>query len=160
MKTLLFIFVSFITFQNISISEARKNYKNASNSKQNALNYYDAIKDYSGNNQTILAYKGAAFALQSKFTGTKESKKQNFTKGVNFIENAVKSEPSAVEIRMIRLSVQENIPKFMKYKMNMEDDKKMILKAYASQSNEIKKIINDYVKTSKFFTENEKNKLK
>ena len=76
------------------------------------------LKNYSGNNQTILAYKGAALALQSKYVGTKESKRENFTKGVGLIENAIKQEPNNLELRIIRLSIQENTPKMMKYKMN------------------------------------------
>ena len=47
----------------------------------------------------------------------------------------------------------------MKYKMNMNEDKDLILKQYNSQSSEIKQLIKSYVKTSKFFNETEKQKL-
>lgn len=160
MKTLLFLFVSIFAFQSVSLSEIRKAYATANSSKQNALKFYDELDNYSGSNQTILAYKGAAYALQSKYVGTKESKKENFTKGVAYIEKAIKAEPNNIEIRMIRLSVQENIPKMLKYKMNINEDKNQILKLYDSQTNEVKQLIKSYVKTSKSFTEIEKKKLK
>lgn len=160
MKTLLFLFISIFTFQNITLSEARKAYEKANENKQNALNFYNELENYSGNNQTLLAYKGTAFALHSKYVGTKESKKEDFTKGVDYIENAIKAEPNNIEIRMIRLSVQENIPKMLKYKMNITEDKNQILKLYNSQNSEIKQLIKSYVKSSKSFTEIEKNKLK
>jgi len=160
MKTLLFLFLSVIAFQNVTLSEARKAYATANANKQNALNFYNELKNYSGNNQTILAYKGAALALQSKYVGTKESKKENFTKGVGYIENAIKAEPNNIEIRMIRLSVQENIPKMLKYKMNINEDKNSILKSYNSQNTEIKQLIKSYSKSSKSFTVIEKNQLK
>lgn len=160
MKTILFLFLSIITFQNVSISEARKSYKDANANKQNALNFYDELKNYSGNNQTILAYKGAALALQSKYVGTKESKRDNFTKGVGLIENAIKQEPNNLELRIIRLSIQENTPKMMKYKMNLNEDKNLILKLYDTQNSEIKQFIKSYAKTSKIFTDLETKQLK
>ena len=160
MKILLFLFISIFAFQNVTLSEARKAYATANANKQNALNFYNELKNYSGNNQTILAYKGAALALQSKYVGTKESKKENFTKGVGYIENAIKAEPNNIEIRMIRLSVQENIPKMLKYKMNLSEDKNSILKSYNSQNSDIKQLIKSYSKSSKSFTDIEKNQLK
>ena len=62
-------------------------------------------------------------------------------------------------MRLIRLSIQENTPKLLKYKANIEADKKQILLLFDKQSSDLKEYIKNYVKQSKIFTEAEKQQL-
>ena len=70
-----------------------------------------------------------------------------------------KSNPNNVEARLIRLSIQENTPKLLKYKANIDADKKQILLLFDKQSSDLKEYIKNYVKQSKIFTEAEKQQL-
>ncbi|SHI67564.1 hypothetical protein [Flavobacterium terrae] len=159
MKSLvLILFTVFSFIQNPT--DVREQYYAASKSKQNADKFYNLLVKYNKENKTLLAYKGAALALKSKYTSDKKEKKELFIEGVTTIENSVKQEPSNAEIRLIRLSVQENTPKFLKYKANIEEDKKMILNSFEKQSKDLKEYIKIYVNQSKIFTEAEKQKIK
>lgn len=159
MKSLVLILFAFFSFiQNPT--DVRDQYYAASKSKQNAEKFYNSLAKYNKDNKTMLAYKGAALALKSKYASDKKDKKELFTEGVTTIENCVKQDPSNIEIRLIRLSVQENTPKFLKYKANIEEDKKVILSSFDKQSKELKEYIKIYINQSKVFTEAEKQKIK
>lgn len=149
---------SFFVMQNLT--EIRDAYYDASTSKKSAEKFYNELSKYNKNSAVVLAYKGAAFALKSKYTFNKKDKKDFFVSGVKLIENAVKEEPQNIEIRLVRLSIQENTPKFLKYKSNLEEDKKLILLGYEKQPKELKECVKKYVAHSNVFTEGDKLKIK
>lgn len=60
---------------------------------------------------------------------------------------------------MIRLSIQENTPKILKYKENIEGDKKQIVLLFERQSSDLKEYIRNYLKQSKAFTAVENQQL-
>lgn len=156
------LFLSIVTalvffFQDLP--EVREQYYAASKSRQNAEQFYTVFSKYNKENKTMLAYKGAAMALKSKFTSDKKTRKDLFVDGVTQIENCIKSEPNNTEIRLIRLSIQENTPKFLKYKADIEEDKKSILSNFSKQSKDLKEYIKIYVNQSKVFTAVEKQKI-
>lgn len=157
MKLLLCILFSIITQ---SFSEVREQYYAASKTRQDAEKFYASMSKYDKDNKTLLAYKGAALALKSKFTSDKKAKKALFTEGVTLLESMVKADGNNPEIRLIRLSIQENTPKFLKYKGNIEEDKKVILSTFDKQSKELKEYIRIYVNQSKVFTQADKQKIK
>ncbi|CAM3574198.1 hypothetical protein FSS13T_06040 [Flavobacterium saliperosum S13] len=156
MKTLFSIVVSFLFLAAQELPDVRERYHSASKTKQNAEQFYQLVAKYNGDNKTVLAYKGAGISLKSKFEPDRKLKRDFFIEGVKLVENAVKKEPNNVEIRLIRLSIQENTPKLLKYKANIDEDKKVIVTAYEKQSGDLKEIIQRYVKQSKVFTDKEK----
>jgi hypothetical protein len=79
-----------------------------------------------------------------------------FIAGVTMVEKAIKNDPNNIEIRLIRLSIQENTPKILKYKSNITEDKNIIISTFDRQSKDLKVYIKLYVKQSKVFTEEEK----
>lgn len=108
----------------------------------------------SENNATLLAYKGAVLTLKAKFSKSKNDKKEFFKEGVSIIENAIKADSSNIEIRYLRLSIQENSPKFLGYHKNIDNDKKFILDNYSTISSlELKEILKDYILKSDSFEE-------
>ena len=77
------------------------------------------------------------------------------------IETAIKADSANIEIRYLRLSVQENAPKVLKYYKNIDDDKKFILDSYSDiRSMDLKEIVKDYILKSVIFDENEKSLLR
>lgn len=157
MKVIFYILFSlfFLTAQE-QLSDVREDYYSASKSKENAEKFYALLSKYNKDNKVFLAYKGAATALKSKFTIEKKQRRDLFIEGVFMVENAVKSEPNNAEIRLIRLSIQENTPKILKYKANIEEDKKVLLNTFDKQSQSLKEYIKIYTKQSKAFSEKEK----
>ncbi|MEW5674712.1 hypothetical protein ABGT15_00170 [Flavobacterium enshiense] len=160
MNVLLSLVLSFFFCLTQDLSDVRSQYYAASKSRQAADKFYDSMESYNRDNKTLLAYKGAALTLKSKFASDKKIRKESFTEGVMLLENCVKKEPKNAEIRLIRLSIQENTPKFLKYKANIEEDKKMILASFDKEPKELQNYIRTYVQQSKVFTDTEKQKLK
>lgn len=159
MKYLLFI-VFFISVAGTAQdwSGIRSSYPKAVQSSETITKLDGELKNVTFKNKPVLlAYKGAVLTLKAKFSKKKSDKKEFFKEGVSFIENALKTEPSNIEIRYIRMSVQENSPKFLGYHRNIEEDKEFILKNYASISSaDLRKIVKDFVIESENFSENEK----
>lgn len=56
------------------------------------------------------------------------SKLKTFNEGKKNLESAIKKEPYNPEIRFIRLSIQKNIPSFLGYKENIENDTEFLKK--------------------------------
>ena len=79
--------------------------------------------------------------------------------GKPLLENALKQQPQNAELHLIRLSVQEHLPKVVPYRNNITADKDFILAHYAQQSPELQKHIAGFVKKSKVFNDEEKKKL-
>ncbi|WP_123867141.1 hypothetical protein [Flavobacterium oreochromis] len=137
----------------------RNQYEYASKSKNNTEKFYELIQKVNGDSPVIIAYKGAAILLKSRFVTNKEERKEQFMLGVKTVEQAVAKDANSVEIRLIRLSIQEHTPKFLKYKSNIEEDKKIILLGFNKQNSGLKEYIQRYVFQSKVFTDFEKSKL-
>ena len=117
----------------------------------------ELAKINSSNKPVLLAYKGAVSTLKAKFAKSRSDKKEFFKEGVSLIESAVKADPSNVEIRYIRMSVQENSPRFLGYHKNIAEDKEYILKDYKSISSaDLKKLVKDFVLKSENFDDSEK----
>lgn len=159
MKTLLLLFFSVLFFFGITLSELRTDFENASKSANNVTILYNKLNDYSGENQTIIAYKGASKILKARYIKDKETKKQYFRDGAILINNAVKKDSKDVENRLIRLIIQENIPKFIKYNQNIQEDKAFIVDNYNSAPKEVQILVKSYAKKYNTFTAQQLKKL-
>jgi len=154
--------ILFITFLNIpEISEIRMLYPNAPNSESTSLELYSKLSDINnGSNKTLVAYKGASIAMGAKFSKKIKDKIRKLKEGIQLIEYAVASEPKNVEIRLIRLSIQENIPKIANYYKNKNEDSSFLLVYYKEQPISLKEYLKSFILQSKSFTEQEKLTLK
>jgi hypothetical protein len=157
--TFLFLFLWF--FSNPTITEIRKLYTSASNSESNAKEFAAKLTEVDKeDNKTLVAYKGASLTIVSKLEKKVSDKSKKFKEGSSLIEYAVANEPNAIEIRMIRLSVQENVPKIVNYKGNKKEDKKFLLDHYKEQTGALRAYIGDFIVQSKSFTAVEKQLVK
>ena len=160
MKTIFLAF--FILFFSIpSLTEIRKLYASANTSESNAKEFAQKLNEVNkGDNKTIVAYKGASIAILSKLEKKASDKSKKFKEGAALIEFAVTNEPNSIEIRMIRLSIQENVPKIVNYRANKKEDKKFLLDHYKEQTGALKTYIGDFILQSKSFSEAEKQSIK
>ncbi len=155
-----FLFLSiFILSLDLNITEVRNNYKEAVISKSKTFVLSDDLKGITKNDdQRFVAYKGAVTALTAKYQKGAKLKGQTFKDGVKWIEYAVSQNSSDIEIRFVRLSIQQNSPKFLGYNDDIEADKIFLLKNFNQiKSSELKKYLKGYILESENFTEDEKN---
>jgi len=153
--TLLFYFLSLV---GPDLGEIRKNYPLANGDKEVAQKMYDALSEISEDDKAILiAYKGGISTIMAKHAKGIKDKKTFFKEGVALLEEAVEKDKNNIEIRCIRMGVQENSPKFLKYRDAIETDKQFILDHFSSEtSQEIKDFVKGYVQLSEAFSDAEK----
>lgn len=160
MNFLISLFLIVGIYSQTDLATVRSNFEKSEDSKENTAIFYNSLKGYNTNNNTINAYKGASSALQARYAGDRKAKKELFVSGAKEIEAAIAKEPKNIELRYIRLIIQENTPKILKYKSNLTEDKQMIMTNFDQQSKEVKEAIKRYAtKKSTLFTAAELRKL-
>lgn len=152
-------FFSLLLVSNLDVAEVRALYRKAVESEAEATSLYAKLQGVNENDDKVLVgYKGALTAITAKYEKEVKTKKERFKTGVSLIEYAVSQEPENVELRFIRLSIQQNSPKFLKYKKNISEDKALIFDNLENLENaKLKAHIEDYILYSKNFSEQEKN---
>ena len=140
------------------LTEIRTKYPLAVKNKAEAETLMNELKSVSiDSDKVLLAYKASVMTLMAKFSKQKKEKKEFFKEGVSLMEAAVIASPDNIEIRCLRLGVQENSPKFLGYHKNKEEDKGFILNHYPEVSSKaVQIVIKDFVSQSKSFSEAEK----
>src|SRR5690606_36012592 len=85
------------------------------------------LQDTKKQSPVHLAYLGSLQAIWANHVFSPIAKLNTFREGKQHIEQAIKSEPDLVELRFIRLSVQQNAPAFLGYKSNIREDTQFIM---------------------------------
>ena len=156
-----FSILFFLSFHsNQDFTEIRKIFPNAFSSIIAAKEFNSKFSDVTNdNNKTLVAYKGASIIIISKFESKISDKLKAVKQGIKLIEFAIGIESSNIEIRLIRLSIQENLPKIAKYNKNKSEDKTFLLSHYNEQTNSLKEYVKSFILQSKSFSEQEKQSL-
>ncbi|PBJ12655.1 hypothetical protein [Flavobacterium sp. ACN6] len=143
------------------LASIRKMYTDVAKSENNAKDFVEKLSGVSNNDDKILvAYKAASILLDSKFESILGNKISRFKEGAKLLESVIAAEPNNIEIRLIRLSIQENVPGITGYKKNIKEDKKYITAHYAEQNAALKEYVKDFVLQSKSFSAKEKQFVK
>lgn len=142
----------------VHLSEVRKVYPQAADSEEMTKKLFYNLSFVTNREKAVLiAYKGATSTLMAKYALKVKEKKEFFKIGIELIEYAINREPGNIEIRFLRLSVQENAPKFLKYQGHIEEDKKFILDNYGVIiTKEVRALIKNYALQSTIFDSAEK----
>ena len=94
------------------------------------------------------AFLATVIMKDSQFMPTVKGKWDKFSLGKNTLEKEIKANPSNAEYRFLRLLIQENAPKVVRYGGNVNLDAQFIAKNLSSINTVTKKIIQDYAKKS------------
>lgn len=155
----LFLWVHFVSTPDLS--SIRKMYADVTKSEANAKEFSEKLSGISASDDKILvAYKAASILLDSKFKNRLKDKMDRFKEGAKLLEATIKNDPNNIEMRMIRLSIQENVPGITGYRKNIKEDKKFLTDHYAEQSAALKEYLKNFVLQSKSFSEKEKQFVK
>ncbi len=162
MKSLISLFIISSFLFSPSLEKVRIDYVKAVHNKEITIQLNNELSVVSkSNNKTLVAYKGAVLTLMAKFASSTSDKKKYFKEGATLLDYAVSVAPNNIEIRTIRLGVQENSPRIVGYRAQKEEDKNYILKHYKSTtSNEVKAFVKNFALQSITFSEEEKLKFK
>ena len=158
MKTSIFIFILLLGLFSPSLTKVRTDYKKSFNSKEVTLQLNKYLAEVKKTDKKLLvAYKGAVLILMAKYSKVIKEKKFFFKEGATLLNFAIFEEPANVEMRCIRLSIQENAPKLLKYRANKTEDKQFIKDGYDTiKSATIKTYVRGFIMQSKSFSDEEK----
>ncbi|MET2985335.1 hypothetical protein [Aureibaculum conchae] len=158
MTKLIFYISLLLIVSKPSLSEVRKLYTKVSDSKEVAKEFYQKLENIKkSDDATLVGYKAASLTVKAKHEKKIKDKKTYFKEGALLLEYIIEKKPNNIELRLIRLSIQENAPKILKYKMNIDEDKMFIYNQLPHIKNKgLKDHIKGYVSKSKAFTTQEK----
>ena len=127
--------------------------------KNVCLETLDILSNIPDNN-LALAYLGAFQIIRAKHFFNPFKKLKTFSEGKNNLEEAVRRAPDIVEIRFIRMSVQQEIPGILQYKSDIAADKEFILSHFHRISDpELRHFIIGYMENAALLTPEEKNTM-
>ena len=101
------------------------------------------------------AYKGALLMKKSEFMKTVSQKIDMFKVGHELLEAAIKKAPQNAEYRFIRLTIQENAPKLLKYNKNIAEDKGLVVAEFKKMGAELRACVLDYAGQSRILKKEE-----
>ncbi|MDR0228195.1 MAG: hypothetical protein LBI72_03935 [Flavobacteriaceae bacterium] len=158
MKWIAVVCFSLSVFFQTNTSAIRESFEGAGDTAAKAEAFYTQSLKL-GDDDVSNAYKGAALITKGKYEKGIKNKKTLIVKGAGLLDKAVENKPKDLEIRLVRLIVQEHLPSIVKYKSNMQEDKQVIVANYSKQTADLKKWISTYAKQSKVFTSDDIKKL-
>ena len=163
-KIIVFIGLSFFSALTISakcqvsnnelLSEIREKLPDAFMNEDSCSYLLQKVKNIKNVEPLLKGYVGGVFIAQSKHAPLFD-KLQALKTGTEMLEEAIKEKPNNIELLFLRLSIQLNLPGFLKYNDNIEKDKAFVLKNFSQALPILKSRIINFVKSSGFFTEEE-----
>lgn len=138
---------------NTDITEVRNLYRYAKDTKENTEKFYKVTQNTNYQKDPVLsAYYGCALTLKASYADSRGDKISFFRKGKKMIEEAIESDPSNIELRMIRLSVQSSAPRITRYYKNKDEDKSFLIDNVEKVSSpKLKEFIKGFMSTSEAF---------
>lgn len=95
------------------------------------------------------AYLGTIKMKLSEFGKTPGDKLKEFKAGRTLLELSIKEEQKNAEFRFLRLIIQENAPKMLKYNTDISADAAFIKANYDKLAKDVKLAVSNYSKSSK-----------
>ena len=122
MKALLIILsFNFINYQN-DISEVRNLYMSAYLSDFDCTSFGERLNEMNKTSVLIKGYRGCFYFIKCQFIKNPFKKIKYFVQGKELLESAIKEDPQSVELKFLRYSIQKNLPRFLLYDKNLEND--------------------------------------
>ncbi|MEQ8625653.1 MAG: hypothetical protein RJQ00_02435 [Vicingaceae bacterium] len=156
---------SFGFAQNNKLVELRTSYIEALHDCDEAERVYDIFLAVENPSAKMLAYRAALEAIMTKTTWNLFKKINYLNKSETSFNKAIEMAPDDVEIRFMRMAVQYEIPEYLGYSEDMEEDRKFIVKNIdkfnpATLEHETLLAILDFMKKCNRFTPDQIEKFK
>ncbi|MFL1896171.1 hypothetical protein ACJRPK_10735 [Aquimarina sp. 2-A2] len=146
------VVASFNTTEELNV--IREAYREISANEETIEEFYKLTQETMPSSKPVYrGYHGAALTLKASVAGSIKDKLSYFKEGKKLIETAISEAPANIELRMIRLSVQSNVPRIVGYRRNIEEDKAYIQKNISTVTDPaLKKLLNGFIKNSGAFS--------
>jgi hypothetical protein len=150
MKILLwlsFLLLGTSTAQNLDLHQIRILYQRAPEFKQDARKFNALMQRVDTTSAPVLVcYKGANEMIQAKYRVNPVNKLIQFNKGKELIRKAFSRDKLNLEMRFVRFSIQSNLPVFLGYHGELDQDEQYLLgNTKANKDTELQKMIFNYL---------------
>lgn len=154
------LLVLFLNSAIVNIIEIRNLYEIAAANEGANIKLASLLKDIKTSDALLSGYKGAAIMIEANHVFNPITKLSRFKKGKQVLENAIKLDPTNIELRYIRLTIQANVPRFLGYSNAISGDKKIIIGALEQlQDRDLRKRIVSYLIEAKICSVEELKKV-
>lgn len=148
MKALILVTICFLGFSVRAQLDRKAIYTAlASDSKELVQKQLDGLQNAKESSE-VKAFKGALQMKAAQFQKTAKDKMELFNAGKKTLESEIKSNDGNVEYRFLRLLIQENAPKQLKYNGNISEDATAIIAGYSKLKEATKAALETYAKKS------------
>jgi len=138
---LLFLPLFFFQVQDVNLN-VRARFHKAIEQGKDAADLQSYLHSQYPKTAYLLAYEGALNMVQAKHLFLPTSKYTCFKKGKLQLESQIQANPSNIEFRYLRLIIQSNVPSFLNYSSNQNEDKNFLVQQYQTiQDNDLKQKI-------------------
>ncbi|MNJ84714.1 hypothetical protein D3C87_21730 [compost metagenome] len=148
MRVLVLMMVCFLGLNSYAQLDRKSIYNAlAGDSKESVQKQLDALEKIKESSE-LKAFKGALQMKAAQFQKTAKAKMDLFNTGKKTLESEIKSNDGNVEYRFLRLLIQENAPKQLKYNGNIDEDVTAIITGYSKLKEATKTALEAYAKKS------------
>ncbi|HEY1062550.1 MAG TPA: hypothetical protein VGE44_12730 [Daejeonella sp.] len=130
------------------IEDVRVLFHKAESSQKVCIELIELLEPYNDkNNALFLGYRGSANMLMAKHLINPFIKLSYFKKGKLMLEKAIQFDQKNIELRFLRYTFQTNVPSFLNYNDNKENDRVFLLQSLNRLNDlKLKNIISNYLK--------------
>ncbi|HLV43258.1 MAG TPA: hypothetical protein VKY37_13335 [Brumimicrobium sp.] len=161
MKIILLSLVTLFLLSNKEIENVRLSFHKASFNEEDAISFNKLVHQNLTIEKNLLsAYIGASEVLLAKYGASPAEKLKLFKEGKAKIEEAITTDSKNIEIRLIRLIIQNKAPSFLRYSSDIDQDKNLIIDQFQSAPADVKSFIQKIAHDTDVFTEEERTKIK
>lgn len=142
---LVFILSSFSVFQ----IDRSAFYKALSAGSEEIIDNHLKGLDQANPSSQVSAYQGALLMKKAGFVKGVKGKVKIFKQGAKKLEGEIDKNPSNVEYRFLRLTIQEHAPGILKYNKELDKDRSMVIAGYEKLDSTLKTVIVNYAQSSR-----------
>ena len=123
MKSVLLILLISTSSYNNDISIIQELYLSAYISESNCNRLGNKLNSIENQNKILInGYKGCFYFIKCKFINNPIKKLIYFRKGKKLLDTSIQEDPTSVELKFLRYTIQKNLPSFLAYNDNLEKD--------------------------------------
>ncbi|WP_207435019.1 hypothetical protein [Sabulibacter ruber] len=139
-------------------------YQTAAKDEAIAKKFISLMDKYQGNDPLKLGYKAVSHAIMAKHVWSPINKIKYLRQSAAVFEQAVALDKQDPEVRFLRFSIENYIPRYLNMSPNLEEDKKVFMAAILKHprsgiSSETVKIMRDFLLRKDLLTEQEQKQV-
>ncbi|ALI97873.1 hypothetical protein [Rufibacter tibetensis] len=139
-------------------------YQTATKSEEIAQKFLSLMEKYQGKDPLKLGYKAVSHAIMAKHVWSPYAKLKYLRQSSQLFEDAVALDKQDPEVRFLRFSIENYIPRYLNMSSHLEEDKKIFMAAILRHprsgiSPETVKIMRDFLLRKELLTQQEQQQI-